>query len=30
MQYWEIQQEEQAAVARQDRLIGEEDLAEGE
>jgi hypothetical protein len=30
MQYWEIQQEEQAAVARQDRLTGEEDLAEGE
>jgi hypothetical protein len=30
MQYWEIQQEEQAAVARHDRLTGEEDLAEGE
>jgi hypothetical protein len=30
MQYWEIQQEEQAAVARHDRLTGEEVLAEGE
>jgi hypothetical protein len=30
MQYWEIEQEEQAAVAGHDRLACEEDLGESE